>query len=77
MLLIASSAINSHAALFDDKEARKKILEVEAKSQSNFEANHYSEKSESFLLQHKNNKKHNLIYFDENHCSHSSPLRVY
>ena len=39
VLLIASSAINSHAALFDDKEARKKILEVEAKSQSNFEAN--------------------------------------
>lgn len=39
MLLIASSAINSHAALFDDKEARKKILEVEAKSQSNFDAN--------------------------------------
>ena len=38
-MLIASSAINSHAALFDDKEARKKILEVEAKSQSNFEAN--------------------------------------
>lgn len=38
-ILIASSAINSHAALFDDKEARKKILEVEAKSQSNFEAN--------------------------------------
>ncbi len=39
MLLIASSAINSHAALFDDKEARKKILEVEAKTQSNFDAN--------------------------------------
>jgi len=38
-LLIASTAINSHAALFDDKEARKKILEVEAKSQSNFDAN--------------------------------------
>jgi tol-pal system protein YbgF len=38
-MLIASSAMNSHAALFDDKEARKKILEVEAKSQSNFEAN--------------------------------------
>lgn len=42
MLLIASSAINSHAALFDDKEARKKILEVEAKSQSNFDANQTS-----------------------------------
>ncbi|MBX9676111.1 MAG: tol-pal system protein YbgF [Methylotenera sp.] len=38
-LLIATTAINSHAALFDDKEARKKILEVEAKSQSNFDAN--------------------------------------
>ncbi len=38
-LLIATSAINSHAALFDDKEARKKILEVESKGQSNFETN--------------------------------------
>lgn len=31
-------ALSSHAALFDDKEARKKILEVESKSQSNHDA---------------------------------------
>lgn len=30
-------AVSSHAALFDDKEARKKILEVETKSQTNDE----------------------------------------
>ncbi len=39
MLLIASHVINSQAALFDDKEARKKILEVETKSQTNFDVN--------------------------------------
>ncbi len=33
-LLIQLIAINSHAALFDDKEARKKILEVEAATQA-------------------------------------------
>lgn len=33
-LLMQLLAINSHAALFDDKEARKKILEVEAATQS-------------------------------------------
>jgi tol-pal system protein YbgF len=33
-LLAQLFAINSHAALFDDKEARKKILEVEAATQS-------------------------------------------
>jgi len=33
-LLMQLWAINSHAALFDDKEARKKILEVEAATQS-------------------------------------------
>jgi tol-pal system protein YbgF len=31
-------ALSSQAALFDDKEARKKILEVESKSQSNHDA---------------------------------------
>ena len=31
-------ALSAHAALFDDTEARKKILDVEAKSQSNHEA---------------------------------------
>jgi len=31
-------ALSSHAALFDDKEARKKILELEAKSNANHEA---------------------------------------
>lgn len=30
--------LTSHAALFDDKEARKKILEVESKSQANHDA---------------------------------------
>lgn len=39
MLLIAGTAINSQAALFDDKEARKKILEVETKAQTNFDVN--------------------------------------
>ena len=38
-LVIASYAITSQAALFDDKEARKKILEVEAKSQTYFDTN--------------------------------------
>jgi tol-pal system protein YbgF len=38
VLVIALSAVTSHAALFDDKEARKKILEVEAKSQANHDA---------------------------------------
>ncbi len=33
-LLLQLVAINSHAAIFDDKEARKKILEVEATTQS-------------------------------------------
>ena len=28
----------AHAALFDDKEARKKILEVETKAQTNHDA---------------------------------------
>lgn len=32
--MIATTAITSHAAIFDDKEARKKILEVEAASQA-------------------------------------------
>ncbi len=32
--MIATTAITSHAAMFDDKEARKKILEVEAASQA-------------------------------------------
>ncbi len=31
-------ALSSHAALFDDKEARKKILEIEAKQQVNHDA---------------------------------------
>jgi len=31
-------ALTSHAALFDDKEARKKILEVETKAQTNHDA---------------------------------------
>jgi len=31
-------ALSSHAALFDDKEARKKILELEAKNNANHEA---------------------------------------
>jgi len=31
-------ALSSHAALFDDKEARKKILELEAKANANHEA---------------------------------------
>lgn len=39
VLVIASYAITSQAALFDDKEARKKILEVEAKSQTHFDTN--------------------------------------
>ena len=34
VLVIATTAITSHAAIFDDKEARKKILEVEATSQA-------------------------------------------
>lgn len=34
VLVIAMVAITSHAAMFDDKEARKKILEVEAASQA-------------------------------------------
>jgi tol-pal system protein YbgF len=34
VLVIATTAITSHAAIFDDKEARKKILEVEAASQA-------------------------------------------
>lgn len=34
ILVIATTAITSHAAMFDDKEARKKILEVEAESQA-------------------------------------------
>ncbi|MES2636058.1 MAG: tol-pal system protein YbgF [Pseudomonadota bacterium] len=34
VLVIATMAITSHAAMFDDKEARKKILEVEAASQA-------------------------------------------
>ena len=34
VLVIATTAITSHAAMFDDKEARKKILEVEAASQA-------------------------------------------
>lgn len=33
-LLLQLLAVNSHAALFDDKEARKKILEVEASTQA-------------------------------------------
>jgi tol-pal system protein YbgF len=37
--LFALTSLNSaHAALFDDKEARKKILELEAKQQSNHDA---------------------------------------
>lgn len=32
--MIATTAITSHAAIFDDKEARKKILDVEAASQA-------------------------------------------
>lgn len=35
---MALYAVTAHAALFDDKEARKKILEVEAKSNSNDDA---------------------------------------
>ena len=38
-VVIATTAITSEAALFDDKEARKKILELETKSQANFDAN--------------------------------------
>lgn len=38
VLGLLSSALTSQAALFDDKEARKKILEVESKSLSNHEA---------------------------------------
>jgi tol-pal system protein YbgF len=34
-VVMALYAVTAHAALFDDKEARKKILEVEAKSNSN------------------------------------------
>jgi hypothetical protein len=34
VLVIALTAITSYAAIFDDKEARKKILEVEAASQA-------------------------------------------
>lgn len=38
--LFALTSLNSaHAALFDDKEARKKILELEAKQQANYDAN--------------------------------------
>ncbi len=33
-LLLQLLAVNSHAALFDDKEARKKILEIEASTQA-------------------------------------------
>ncbi len=32
--MIATTAVTSHAAIFDDKEARKKILDVEAASQA-------------------------------------------
>ena len=39
MLVIATSALTSHAALFDDKEARKKIIEVEAKQQADHNLN--------------------------------------
>jgi tol-pal system protein YbgF len=35
---LALYAVSAHAALFDDKEARKKILEVEAKSNANDDA---------------------------------------
>lgn len=37
--MIATTAITSHAALFDDKEARKKILEVETAGKTNFDTN--------------------------------------
>ena len=37
-LVVAASAITSHAALFDDKEARKKIVELETKQQSEHNA---------------------------------------
>lgn len=37
-LLVQLFAINSHAALFDDKEARKKILEIEATMTSQHQA---------------------------------------
>lgn len=39
VLVIATTAVTSNAALFDDKEARKKILEVEATSKANFDTN--------------------------------------
>ncbi|MDX1915905.1 MAG: YbgF trimerization domain-containing protein [Methylophilus sp.] len=35
---LLATSLASHAALFDDKEARKKILELESKSQANDEA---------------------------------------
>ena len=38
-VVIATAAMTSEAALFDDKEARKKILELETKSLANFDAN--------------------------------------
>ncbi|MGQ0443339.1 MAG: YbgF trimerization domain-containing protein, partial [Methylophilaceae bacterium] len=38
LLGLSLLALNTHAALFDDKEARKKILDVETKSQANHEA---------------------------------------
>ncbi len=38
-VVIATVAMTSEAALFDDKEARKKILEVETKGQTNFDIN--------------------------------------
>ncbi|MGB7814844.1 MAG: YbgF trimerization domain-containing protein [Methylotenera sp.] len=37
-LFALTSFTSAHAAMFDDKEARKKILEVEAKQQSNHDA---------------------------------------
>ncbi len=37
-LFALTSFTSAHAALFDDKEARKKILELEAKQQSNYDA---------------------------------------
>ena len=38
-LVIASYAVTSHGALFDDKEARKKIIEVEAKQMADHNLN--------------------------------------
>ncbi len=37
-LFVLASFTSAHAALFDDKEARKKILELEAKQQANHDA---------------------------------------